>query len=246
MPNLHHAQIPLGSPLARTAVVNDNTTSNNALHLLLVVPSLSATSSDIHATYSSSLEPVEQYQQQNFCCDSEYIPAIAISPHHLTSSRDQPIWKLQSLSPFGVESCSETTHLSIGSLICLFDVELVKYTFGFERHVLHGHLVKTLWQEQGIQVYLMKVDRFTVTAAQISVEQATVYVVIPHYFIATSDLIAEMTPHSLGQEVGSAGQIIFPVRTWTHPLKAEIDWWYQQQSQREKQGEGVEYMQDGN
>jgi hypothetical protein len=124
-------------------------------------------------------------------------------------------------------------------------VELAQYTFGFERPVLCGYLVKALWQEPGIQVYLMKVDRYTVTAAQIAVEQATAYVAIPHYYIPTSGLIAEMTSRSLGQEVGLGGQIIFPARTWTHPLKAEIDWWYQQQCRGGEKEDSVDYMQDG-
>jgi hypothetical protein len=106
-------------------------------------------------------------------------------------------------------------------------VELAQYTFGFEKHIICGDLVKALWREPGVQVYLMEVDRFTVTAAPIAVEQGTVCVAIPDYFIATSGLITEISSCSLGQEVDLGGRVIFPARKWTHPLKAEIDRWYQ-------------------
>jgi len=142
-----------------------------------------------------------------------------------------------------VESPSERTQLSIGSLIHLFDVELSKYIFGFERHILHGCLGEALWREPGIQMYLVEVDHFTVTAVQIAVEQATVYVVVPCNFIAMSGLIAKIPSPSLGQKVGLGGEVIFPARKWMHPLKAEMDWEYQQQ-RREKR-ENVEYMQKG-
>jgi hypothetical protein len=109
-------------------------------------------------------------------------------------------------------------------------VELAQYTFGFEKHIICGYLVKALWREPGVQVYLMEVDRFTVTAAPIAVEQGTVRVAIPDYFIATSGLITEISSCSLGQEVDLGGRVIFPAREWTHPLKAEIDRWYQRRS----------------
>jgi hypothetical protein len=246
-PNLRRVCTLLGSPVAHTAVVDDNTTSRHPSHPFLTVPSISVTSpkhSNINSIDSSSLghPAVERYPQTAFRCDSKYIPAIAMSPHHSTGSQELPIWKLQLLGPFGVEYCSGETQLSIGSLIRLFDAELARYTFGFERHILSGCLVKALWREPGIQVYLMKVDRFTVTTAPIAVEQATVYVAIPNHFVATSDLIAKISSCSLGQEIGLGGQAIFPARKWTHPLKAEIDRWHQQRAEKR---EGVEYMQEG-
>jgi hypothetical protein len=136
------------------------------------------------------------------------------------------MWKLQSLGLFGVEYHSEKTQLSIGSLIHLVNVELAQYTFGFEQHILCGYLVKALRREPEIQVYLMKVDHFTVTAALIAVEQETVCVAIPDYFIATSGLISEISSRSFGQEVELGRQVIFPARKWMHPLKAEMDLWY--------------------
>jgi hypothetical protein len=239
MPNLQHVRIPLGSPVH--TVADDNTASHHSSHSSIIVPLISVTS----PVDSSSLEhlPVEYCLQKTFHCDSEYIPAIAMSPHHFTCSGELPIWKLQSLGPFGVRSHSEKIQLSIGSLIRLFDEELGQYTLGFEKHILCGRLVKALRREPGIQIYQMGVDRFTVTAAQIAVEQATAYVAIPYYFISTSGLISEISPCSLGQVVGSEGQVIFPARRWTHPLKAEIDCWYQQQ--RREKGEDVKYIQEG-
>jgi len=89
----------------------------------------------------------------------------------------------------------------------------------------------------------MEVDHFTVTAAQIAIEQGTAYVAIPCYFIAMSGLITGISPSLLGQEVELGGQVIFPMRKWTHPLKAEIDWWYQQQ--RKEKMEDMQSMQEG-
>jgi hypothetical protein len=221
-PNLQHVRISLSSPEAHTTVVDDKTTTRHSSHLLLTVPSISITSPDQVNSISSC------HLQKAFRSDSEYIPAIAMSPHHSTRSHELPIWKLQSLGPFGVEYHSEKTRLSIGSLIRLVDVQLAQYTFGFEEHILCGYLVKALRREPGIQVYLMEVDRFTVTAAPIAVEQGTVCVAIPDYFIATSGLIAEISSRSFGQEVELGGRVIFPARKWMHPLKAEIDQWYQQ------------------
>ena len=223
-PNLQHVHILLSSPEAHTTVVDDKTTTRHSSHLLLTVPSISITSPDQVNSIGSC------HLQKAFRCDSEYIPAIAMSPYHSTRSHELPIWKVQSLGPVGVEYHSEKTRLSIGSLIRLVDVELAQYTFGFEKHIICGYLVKALWREPGVQVYLMEVDRFTVTAAPIAVEQGTVRVAIPDYFIATSGLITEISSCSLGQEVDLGGRVIFPAREWTHPLKAEIDRWYQRRS----------------
>ena len=226
---------------ARTSNLrHDCSLSGSPSHTLLFTPSIAVTSPDrsndnfIHSNPLNHL-PLERYRQTAFRCDSEYVPAFAMSPYHITDtdSCELPVWKLQSLGPFGVGPHSEETRLSKGSLVRLFDEELNQYTLGFEKHILRGWLVKAMRREPGIQIYQMAVDRFTVTAAQIAIEQQTAYVAIPYYFISATDLIAEISPNSLGQEVGLGGEVIFPVRKWTHPPKAEQDW-SSQQERREK------------
>ena len=224
-----HVYTSFGTP----AVLGDNS-SHHSLHPSLrespIVPWISVTSPD-HSL-------LKHYRQKAYRCDSEYTPAIAMSPHHFTGTGEFQIWKLQSLGPFGVEE--SRSELCVGSLIRLFDAELDRYTLGFEKHILCGRLVKALWRERGIQIYQIAVDRFTVTRARIAVEQTSAYVAILLDFIATSDVIAEISPSSLGQEVSLGGVVIFPVRKWTHPPNAEMDWLDQQE--RRETGKDVNYM----
>lgn len=139
-------------------------------------------------------------------------------------------------------SPSEHIQLSRGSHICLFDAELYQYMLGFARHILCGCLEKVVQRELGIQIYLMVVDHFTAIAAQIAIEQAAAWVAILLSFVATSDLIVEISPCTFGQEVNSGGQAIFPERKWTHPLNVETNWWSQQQ--RREKGEDANHVQE--
>jgi hypothetical protein len=72
-----HVYTSFGTP----AVLGDNS-SHHSLHPSLreppVVPSISVTSPD-HSL-------LEHYRQKAYHCDSEYTPAIAMSPHHITGT----------------------------------------------------------------------------------------------------------------------------------------------------------------